>query len=85
VSENFRFLAPEKADLSRQDPFRVAEMALEIQIERMHIIEAMNARDAVVQRLAEAYVSINQKNATIEDLLREKGSYKIFPCLLKQT
>jgi hypothetical protein len=48
-------------------------MALEIQLERMHVIEAMNARDVVVQRLADAYVSINQKNATIEDLKRDRG------------
>jgi hypothetical protein len=49
-------------------------MALEIQLERMHVTEAINARDAVVQRLADAYISINQKNTTIEDLRREKGA-----------
>jgi hypothetical protein len=48
-------------------------MALEIQLERMHVKEAIGARDAVVQRLADAYISINQKNTTIEDLRREKG------------
>jgi hypothetical protein len=40
----------------------------------MHVIEAMNARDAVVQRLADAYDIINQKNDTIENLKREYGA-----------
>ena len=48
-------------------------MAIEIQLERMHVVEAMTARDAVVQRLADAYVSINQKNAIIDDLKRNRG------------
>jgi DNA repair exonuclease SbcCD ATPase subunit len=47
-------------------------MALEVQMERMRLTEAMKARDATIQRLADAYTSIRQKNATIEQLQREK-------------
>jgi hypothetical protein len=50
----------------------VAELAIEIQLERMHVVEAMNARDAVAKRLANAHVIINQKNAMIEGLKRAR-------------
>jgi hypothetical protein len=55
-----------------KDPFRAAEMAIEIQIERMHVVEAMTARDVVVQRLNDAHVSIRQKVMVIDRLELEK-------------
>ena len=59
-----------------QDPFRAAEMAIEIQVERMRVVEAMTARDAVVQRLADAHVSIRQKVAVIDRLELEKDDLR---------
>src|ERR1700728_3656991 len=55
-----------------KDPFRAAEMAIEIQVERMRVVEAITARDAVVQRLNDAHVSIRQKTAIIDHLELEK-------------
>jgi hypothetical protein len=43
-------------------------MAIEIQVERMRVVEAITARDAVVQRLNDAHVSIRQKAAIIDHL-----------------
>jgi hypothetical protein len=60
-----------------QDPFRAAEMSLEIQVERLRVAEALIARDNVVHRLTEAYVSIRQKTAAIEQLQREKETLLI--------
>ncbi|KDR82042.1 hypothetical protein GALMADRAFT_49446, partial [Galerina marginata CBS 339.88] len=54
-----------------QNPFRMAELAIEIQIERLRVVEISNARDAAVQRLYDAYVSIRQKNELIERLQNE--------------
>ncbi|KZT18832.1 hypothetical protein NEOLEDRAFT_115067 [Neolentinus lepideus HHB14362 ss-1] len=54
------------------DPAMVAQLAVSIQLERAHLAEALTARDAVVQRLANAYVSIRQKADTIERLHNEK-------------
>lgn len=47
-------------------------MAIEIQLERMRVVEAITARDAVVQRLTDAHVSIRQKNAAIDRLELER-------------
>lgn len=47
-------------------------MALEIQIERMRLVEIVNARDAAVQRLSDAYVSIRQKQDIIDRLQKER-------------
>ena len=55
-----------------QNPFRMAEMALEIQIERLHVTEITKARDAALQRLSDAYVSIRQKTQVIERLQQER-------------
>ena len=55
-----------------KNPFRVVEMALEIQIERMRLVEIVNARDAAVQRLSDAYVSIRQKQDIIDRLQKER-------------
>lgn len=43
-------------------------MAIEIQLERMRVVEALTARDTVVQRLTDAHVSIRQKAARIDCL-----------------
>ncbi|KAH9483526.1 hypothetical protein JR316_0002994 [Psilocybe cubensis] len=55
------------------NPFRMAELAIEIQIERLRVVEISKARDAALQRLADVYVSVRQKNELIEQLQREKG------------
>ena len=55
-----------------KNPFRVVEMALEIQIERMRLVEIVNARDTAVQRLSDAYVSIRQKQDIIDRLQKER-------------
>lgn len=47
-------------------------MAIEIQLERMRVSEAMAARDNVVHRLTDAHVSIRQKVETIQSLELEK-------------
>lgn len=41
-------------------------------MERTRVGEAIRARDAVVQRLSDAYISIRQKNSTIERLEHEQ-------------
>ncbi|PPQ91789.1 hypothetical protein CVT25_000434 [Psilocybe cyanescens] len=50
----------------------MAELAIEIQIERLRVVEISKARDAALQRLSEVYVSIRQKNELIEQLQREQ-------------
>ncbi|KAJ7184598.1 hypothetical protein C8R46DRAFT_1343652 [Mycena filopes] len=50
------------------DPTSVVEMALEVELERTRAAEALSARDAALQRLSEAYLSIRQKTAIIERL-----------------
>ncbi|KAF8061778.1 hypothetical protein FPV67DRAFT_1586897, partial [Lyophyllum atratum] len=50
------------------DPFSVVEIAIDLSEERMRTMEAMKARDAVVQRLVDAHDSIRQKSATIDIL-----------------
>jgi len=66
-----------------KDPFRAAEMAIEIQVERMRVVEAMTARDAVVQRLNDAHVSIRQKVAIIDRLELEKDDLRRRLLILK--
>lgn len=51
----------------------MAEMALEIQIERLRVTEIAKARDAALQRVSDAYVSIRQKSQLIEQLQQERG------------
>jgi hypothetical protein len=46
-------------------------MIIEIQTERRRVTEAVNARDAVVQRLADAYESLHQKTVIIEHLQQQ--------------
>ncbi|KAJ7765691.1 hypothetical protein B0H16DRAFT_1309933, partial [Mycena metata] len=49
-------------------PMSVVEMALEVEVERARAAEALSARDAAIQRLSEAYVSLRQKITIIERL-----------------
>ncbi|TFK45525.1 hypothetical protein OE88DRAFT_1740212 [Heliocybe sulcata] len=54
------------------DPAMVAQLAVSIQLERARVAESLAARDVVVRRLADAYISIRQKADTIERLHHEK-------------
>ncbi|KJA19103.1 hypothetical protein HYPSUDRAFT_168524 [Hypholoma sublateritium FD-334 SS-4] len=58
--------------LKSGNPFLVAEMALDLQIERLRVVEVMKARDNVLNRLADAYVVIRQKNEIIERMQEER-------------
>jgi hypothetical protein len=58
--------------MSSQTPFRVVEMALEIQVEKMRVVEATKARDAAVYRLLEAYTSVRRHSEVIEQLQKER-------------
>ncbi|KAJ7237730.1 hypothetical protein B0H12DRAFT_1138455 [Mycena haematopus] len=51
----------------------VVEMALEVEVERARAIEALSARDAAIQRLSEAYVSLRQKTTIIERLQKAQA------------
>jgi hypothetical protein len=51
-----------------QNPLRIAEMAIEIQIEKLRVAEAMSARDVLVDKLSEAYTSIREKTEVIDRL-----------------
>ncbi|KAJ6548181.1 hypothetical protein DFH09DRAFT_1320511 [Mycena vulgaris] len=53
---------------SLKDPLSVVEMALEAEVERSHAIEALTARDAAIERLSDAYLSLRQKITIIERL-----------------
>jgi hypothetical protein len=55
-----------------QNPYRMAEMALELQIERLRVAEITNARDAALHRLFDAYAHITEKNALIEKFQAER-------------
>ncbi|KDQ34118.1 hypothetical protein PLEOSDRAFT_1031682, partial [Pleurotus ostreatus PC15] len=59
-----------------QDPFRMAELAIELQTERLKVAEALAARDLLVHRLGDAYTSIQQKNQLL-DQLKEKFGTKL--------
>ncbi|KAJ7490989.1 hypothetical protein FB451DRAFT_996639, partial [Mycena latifolia] len=53
-----------------QDPLSVVQMALEVEVERARAAEALSARDAAIERLSDAYLSIRQKMTMIERLQR---------------
>ena len=57
----------------------MAEMALEIQIERLRVNEITKARDAALQRLSDAYVSVRQKTQVIEQLQQEREAKGMAP------
>ncbi|KAI5118092.1 hypothetical protein M0805_007742 [Coniferiporia weirii] len=59
--------------LKSMDPFRAAEMAIELQVEKMRAADATSARDSAVQRLASAYDSIKEKALIIGRLQNEKS------------
>jgi hypothetical protein len=46
----------------------MAEIAIELQIERLRVAEITKARDIALQHLAECYVSIRRKNELIEQM-----------------
>ncbi|KAJ3569995.1 hypothetical protein NP233_g4688 [Leucocoprinus birnbaumii] len=50
------------------NPLRIAEMAIEIQVEKLRVAEAMSARDVLVQKLSDAYTSIREKTDLIDRL-----------------
>ncbi|KAF9265912.1 hypothetical protein L218DRAFT_1075448 [Marasmius fiardii PR-910] len=58
-------------EMKRSDLFRMVDMAIEIEKERAKVLDAMNARDATVGRLGEAFNSLRQKTALLERLQRE--------------
>ena len=66
----FNFNAAMSVD--SQNPYRMAEMALELQIERLRVAEITNARDAALHRLFDAYAHITEKNALIEKFQAER-------------
>jgi hypothetical protein len=43
-------------------------MAIEIQLEKLRVVEAMKARDVLVHKLSDAYISIREKTEMIEQL-----------------
>ncbi|KAJ7084875.1 hypothetical protein B0H15DRAFT_847955 [Mycena belliarum] len=54
--------------LKISDPLSVVEMALEVEVERARAVEALTARDAAIERLSDAYLSLRQKITIIERL-----------------
>lgn len=57
---------------SVQNPYRIAELNLELQIEKIRVVEMTRARDIAVERLGDAYTLIRQKNEFIDLLQRER-------------
>jgi hypothetical protein len=49
-------------------------MAIEIQLERLRVVEAMKARDVLVHKLSDAYISIREKTEMIEQLNQAIGT-----------
>lgn len=47
-------------------------MALEIQVERMRVVEVLRARDAAVERLSDAYSLVRRYSELIERLQEER-------------
>ncbi|KAF8888233.1 hypothetical protein BD779DRAFT_461367 [Infundibulicybe gibba] len=64
--------------LKAADPYRVVDMAIEIQVERARAVEALRARDAAIHRLSEAYISLRQKTTTLERVQQERATYSNF-------
>ncbi|KIL68470.1 hypothetical protein M378DRAFT_21972 [Amanita muscaria Koide BX008] len=59
------------------DPFRVAEMAFELQIEKLRAIEALKARDVALQRLADAYTLLKQKTEQLDSIQSTNGETNV--------
>jgi len=62
-----------------QDPSPAADLAdvlLAVQMEKMRVEEALAARDNVVARLEDAYISVRHKAATISRLEQELEVFK---------
>ena len=61
----------------------MADMAIEIQVERLKLADATSARDSAVQRLSSAYDSIKEKALTINRLQKEKAVLEDRVCELE--
>jgi hypothetical protein len=59
-----------------KDVCKAAELSIELQIERMHLTEAMSARDTLAQRLHDAYSSLSQKTQILDTLVSERDNLK---------
>lgn len=55
-----------------QSPFRVVEMALEMQVERIRVMEVLKARDVAVGRLADAYTTVRRYSEFIDQLQQDR-------------
>ncbi len=73
VCRGLAFDSYASVNVNSKDPFRVADMAVEIQVERMKFAEASSARDSAIQRLSSAYDSIKDKAVAIAQLQSEKA------------
>lgn len=54
-----------------KSPIRIAELAIELQLERLRVQEIQNARDAALHSLSESYQSIVQKNGIIAQMQQQ--------------
>ncbi|KAF8830921.1 hypothetical protein HHX47_DHR1000012 [Lentinula edodes] len=68
--------------LQSSDPYNVVEMAINIAAERDKADDAIKARDAAVQRLTDAYISIEQK---LEIIGRLQNQHQTFDMLMKSS
>ncbi|KAJ3745136.1 hypothetical protein DFH05DRAFT_1396764, partial [Lentinula detonsa] len=58
------------------DPYNAVEMAIKIATEQEKVKDAFKARDAAIQRLSDAYISIEQKLEIIERLEKQSNISK---------
>ncbi|KAH7874916.1 uncharacterized protein C8R40DRAFT_1171028 [Lentinula edodes] len=68
--------------LQSSDPYNVVEMAIKIAAEQYKAEDAIKARDAAVQRLTDAYISIEQK---LEIIGRLENQHQTFDMLMKSS
>ncbi|KAJ3885779.1 hypothetical protein GG344DRAFT_82358 [Lentinula edodes] len=68
--------------LQSSDPYNVVEMAIKIAAEQDKADDAIKARDAAVQRLTDAYISIEQK---LEIIGRLENQHQTFGMLMKSS
>ncbi|KAJ3859204.1 hypothetical protein EV359DRAFT_4739, partial [Lentinula novae-zelandiae] len=64
------------------DPYNVVEMAIKIAAEQYKAEDAIKARDAAVQRLTDAYISIEQK---LKIIGRLEDQHQTFDLLMKSS
>ncbi|KAJ3806393.1 hypothetical protein F5876DRAFT_80736 [Lentinula aff. lateritia] len=68
--------------LQTSDPYNVVEMAIKIAAEQYKAEDAIKARDAAVQRLTDAYISIEQK---LKIIGRLEDQHQTFDLLMKSS